>query len=190
MPGIEVYDEEEQTLAPEPPAEEPTQSAGNGAPAADKAEEAPVPAPPRMPYATDDAVPDWVVVPSNLRVPRGRQLVFLRFPPSITGDGTKGERQCICWSMSDAEEKIAHDRCAGNPARSAVEFPKQMIRVVDGVLVDWSKSRGPGSVDEFYREIGPKGRNLLARVYTTLHMTTEDELRDFFENCVAVRTAG
>jgi len=135
-------------------------------------------------------VPDWVVVPAGLRVPRGRQMVFLRFPPSITGDGVKGERQCICWELSDAEEKLAHDRCGGNAARSAVEFPKQMLRAVDGVQADWSRSKGPGSVDEFYREIGPKGRNILGRVYTMLHMTTQDELVDFFENCVAVRTAG
>lgn len=180
----------EEAPRPAVPAQTPSQSGGNGAPEGDPLEVKPQPHPPGLPPARESGAPDWAIVPSGLMVPRGRQVVFLRFPPSITNDMTKGERQAICWSLSDAEEKIASDRCGGNAGRSAIEYPKQMIRAVDGVVVNWSKPRGPGSVDEFYREIGPKGRNLLARIYTSLHMTTEQELRDFFESCVDVRTAG
>lgn len=149
-------------------------------------EEAPKPA---LPASSGDDVPDWALVPANLKVPKGRQVIFLRFPAAITDSPLRGERQCICWSLSDGEEKMANDRTGGSSARAPAEFTKQMIRAVDGVVVDWSRPRGPGSIDEFYREIGPKCRNLLMRVYTQLHLATEDETRDFFESCVAVRTA-
>lgn len=143
----------------------------------------------RLPEPAGDDVPDWVVYPADLKVPKGRQVVFLRFPAGLTASPDKGDRQCVVWSINDGEEKMANDRTNGSSARAPSEFTKQMIRVVDGVTVDWSKMRGPGSLDEFWREIGPKGRNLLMRIYTQLHLATEAETRDFFENCVAVRTA-
>lgn len=145
--------------------------------------------PPRLPLAAGDDVPDWAVVPGHLKVPKGRQVVFLRFAPGITAAPDKGERQCIVWSLSDGEEKIANDRTGGNSGRAPAEFTKQMIRAVDGISVDWGKAKGPGSLDEFWREVGPKCRNLLMRVYTQLHLASDEETRDFFENCVAVRTA-
>jgi hypothetical protein len=144
---------------------------------------------PMLPASGGDDVPEWAVVPGALKVPKGRQVVFLRFPSAMTDSPLKGERQCICWSLSDGEEKMANDRTGGSSARAPAEFTKQMIRAVDGIVVDWGKPKGPGSVDEFYREIGPKCRNLLMRVYTQLHLASEDETRDFFESCVAVRTA-
>jgi hypothetical protein len=145
---------------------------------------------PKIPEAQGDDVPDWVIMPKHLKVPRGKQIVFLRFPASLTDTPSKGDRQCIAWSLTDGEEKLAADRCDGKPNRAAAEYSKQMLRAVDGVVVDWSKPRGPGSVDEFWREIGPKGRNILMRVYTQMHLASDEELRDFFEQCVAVRTAG
>lgn len=151
------------------------------------AEEAPPK--PALPVSDGDEPPEWAVVPANLKVPKGRQVIFLRFPPGLTNNPSKGERQCIIWSLTDGEEKMANDRTGGSAARAAAEFTKQMIRAVDGIVVDWSKPKGPGSIDEFYREIGPKCRNLLMRVYTQLHLASEDETRDFFESCVAVRTA-
>lgn len=144
---------------------------------------------PALPASAGDDVPEWAIVPGNLKVPKGRQVVFLRFVPSMTDTPAKGERQCICWSLSDGEEKMANDRTGGSSARAPAEFTKQMIRSIDGSVVDWGKAKGPGSIDEFYREIGPKCRNLLMRIYTQLHLATEDEARDFFESCVAVRTA-
>lgn len=148
------------------------------------------PAAPKLPTASQDDAPEWAVIPVNLQVPKGRQVVFLRFPAALTGNPYRGERQCIVWTLSDGEEKLANDRTGGNMNRAPAEFTKQMIRVVDGVRVDWSKAKGPGSVDEFWREIGPKGRNLLIRIYTQLHLATDDEVTSFFESCVAVRTAG
>ncbi len=158
-------------------------------PATEGAEEKPKRRVDAIPAGKNDDVPDWALVPSNLRVPKGRQVIFLRFPPAMTDAPLKGERQCIVWSLSDGEEKMANDRTGGSSARAPAEFTKQMVRAVDGVVVDWSKPKGPGSLDEFYREIGPKGRNLLMRIYTQLHLASEAEVADFFETCIAVRTA-
>lgn len=155
-----------------------------------EAEAEAAPSPAKLPEPAGDEVPDWVVLPAQMKAPRGRQVVFLRFPPALTAAPEKGERQCIVWSLSDGEEKLANDRTNGSSARAPSEFTKQMIRAVDGVMVDWSKARGPGSLDEFWREVGPKGRNLLMRIYTQLHLASEEETRDFFEHCVAVRTVG
>lgn len=151
--------------------------------------EPPKPAP-KIPEAQGDDVPEWALVPGHLKVPRGKQVVFLRFPAPLTETPAKGDRQCIAWSLTDGEEKLAADRCDGKANRAAAEYTKQMLRAVDGVVVDWGKMRGSGSIDEFWREIGPKGRNILMRVYTQMHLASDDELRDFFEQCVAVRTAG
>ena len=147
-------------------------------------------APVKLPEAQGDEVPEWALVPAHLKVPRGKQVVFLRFPASLTDSPEKGERQCIVWTLSDGEEKIAADRCEGKANRAPSEYSKQMIRATDGAVVDWSKPRGPGSLDEFWREIGPKGRNILMRVYTQLHLASDEEVVNFFEQCVAVRTAG
>lgn len=154
-------------------------------------EEAPEAPAPRaaLPASSGDDIPEWALLPATLKVPKARQVVFLRFPPALTGNPLRGERQCIVWTLSDGEEKLANDRTGGSSARAAAEFTKQMIRAVDGVAVDWSKPKGPGSLDEFWREVGPKGRNMLMRIYTQLHLASDEETRDFFENCVAVRTA-
>jgi hypothetical protein len=158
---------------------------------AQEAEEVAAPAaPPGLPASQGDDVPDWALVPSQLRIPKGKQVLFLRFRAEMTDAPLKGERQCIVWSLTDGEEKLANDRCAGNSSRAPAEFSKQMIRAVDGVPTDWGRSKGPGAVDEFWREIGPKGRNMLMRIYTQLHLASDNEVRDFFEHCVAVRTAG
>lgn len=155
------------------------------------ASEAPVEVPePGLPAASGDDVPEWALVPKDLRVPKGRQVFFVRLRASMTDAPEKGERQCIIWSLSDGDEKLATDRCEGKAGRASSEYTKQMVRAVDGVVVSWMKPRGPGSIDEFWREIGTKGRNLLMRMYTKLHLADDDEVRDFFENCIAVRTSG
>lgn len=145
---------------------------------------------PRLPPSAGSSAPDWALIPANLRPPRGRQVIFVRIPALLTDSPVRGERQCIVWSLSDGDERLAADRCKGEASRASAEYTKQMLRAVDGSVVDWSKSKGPGSVDEFWREIGPKGRNLLVRLYSQLHMASDAELADFFENCIAVRSTG
>lgn len=145
---------------------------------------------PRLPAAEGSDVPEWAVVPKDLRPPKGRQVIFLRIPARLTDTPLKGERQCIVWTLSDGDEKLAAERCEGKAGRASAEYTKQMIRAVDGNVASWMKASGPGSLDEFWREIGGKGRNLLMRVYSQLHLADDEELRDFFENCIAVRTVG
>jgi len=166
-------------------AEEDTSNAFDGL---DEATEPQQPSP-TLPDAQGDDVPEWAMVPQNLRIPTGKSVVFLRFKSAMTDAPLKGDRQCIVWTLSDGEEKLAADRCNSAQSRAPAEYTKQMIRAIDGVAVDWSKTRGPGSIDEFWKEIGPKGRNMMMRVYTQLHLADEDEVRDFFEHCIAVRTA-
>lgn len=156
------------------------------APRAEEAEEETEDAKPglELPIASSE-IPDWVIVPNDFRPKRGVQLFFFRFPQALTGS-LHGEHQCVVSVLSDKEEQVAADRAMGNSVRAANEYPKQMLRVVDGVRVDWGRPAGPGSVDEFWRNIGPKGRNLLMRIYTKLHMAGDEEFADFFANCVAV----
>lgn len=135
------------------------------------------------------AVPGWAIVPKGLPVPKGRQAVFMRFRASMTEAPHKGERQIICWTLTDHEEKLANQRAQNNPDAVSSEYAKQMIRAIDGVVADWGATKGAGSVDEFWREVGPKGRNLIIRVFTQLHHASEAELADFFEDCIAVATA-
>jgi hypothetical protein len=172
-------------LSSMPATEEPKQ---DDFPEVDHATE-PLPAAATMPEPEGDDVPDWVVIPDNMKIPRGKRLTFVRFRANWTDSPFKGERQCVIWTLTDGEEKLANDRCAGSPTRAPAEYTKQMIRVVDGVLVDWSKTRGPGSVDEFWKEIGPKCRSMLMRMYTQLHLPSDEDINDFFQHCVAVRTA-
>ena len=155
----------------------------------DETEEA-APPPPQLPAASGGDVPEWVLVPKDLKVPRGRQVVFIRIRAAWTDTPEKGERQCICWTLSDGDEKLATDRCNGQSGRASSEYTKQMLRAVDGCMASWMRARGPGAIDEFWSEIGSKGRNLLMRTYTKLHLADDDEVRDFFENCIAVRTSG
>lgn len=155
----------------------------------EEAEAAPTPEP-KIPAAVGDDIPEWALVPKDLRVPKGRQVIFIRIRAAITDTPEKGERQAICWSLSDGDEKMATDRCEGKAGRASSEYTKQMIRAVDGVIVSWMRTRGPGSLDEFWSEIGSKGRNLLMRTYSKLHLADDEEVRDFFEHCIAVRTSG
>jgi len=145
---------------------------------------------PTLPQSGGDDIPPGFIVPTDLRIPKGAQVMFLTFPASMTATPLKGDRQCIVWSMTDGEEKIANDRCEGKSNRAPAEFTKQMIRAIDGARVDWSKTRGAGSIEEFWREVGPKCRNLLMRLYSQIHLASDEESRNFFENCVAVRTVG
>lgn len=169
-------DEDETATTPEPEA----------APDAE-----PTPAPvQQLPPEDGSAVPAWALVPSNLRPPRGKQVIFVRIPAEMTDAPAKGERQAIIWTLSDGDERMASDRCKGEAGRASAEYTKQMLRAVDGTVVDWSKHKGPGSIDEFWREVGPKGRNLLTRLYAQLHMASDKELSHFFESCIAVRSTG
>lgn len=140
----------------------------------------------RVPVPEEGAVPDWVQVPEGFRFPRGMPLVFMRlrckYTPSMGQD-----RQLICWPINIADQKLALGRSQGDNARAVDEMTKQMVRVVDGMRVDWSGAPGPANIDQWWDMIGAPNRNLLNRVFTQLHIPSPEQVSDFFESCIAVR---
>jgi hypothetical protein len=140
--------------------------------------------------AADKPPPAWAIVPEGVVLPNGWQIWFIQFRAKVTNTPSKGDRYCICWNLSESDEKHAAKRSKGDPMRVIDEMAKQMIRVVDGRPADWGGSRGPGSVDAWWQEIGGKGRHQLKMLYLKNHTMTTEESSDFFEHCVAVRTAG
>lgn len=136
--------------------------------------------------------PAWAKVPKGMKFPKGIEVVFMRIRADLTMYPSKGDRQVILWPLTDGDEKLAIGRSMANAARAGQEMAKQMIRAVDGVPVNWTGDpSAPGAdPDRFWHEIGPKGRNLLQRIFTQLHAMNEDELVDFFEQCIAVVSTG
>lgn len=133
----------------------------------------------------DEAAPDWAVLPPELKVPAGRQLYFVRFRAEWTDRPDKGDRQCILWSLTEADEKNALKRTRGDAMRGLDELSKQMVRAIDGKVVNWVGV----SPATFWDEIGGRCRQLLKSHYTKTHMLGAEETADFFANCIAVRTA-
>lgn len=144
-----------------------------------------------LPEANSEGAPDWVRIPDKMKFPRGAQVIFVRFRAELTAAPQKGERQAILWPLSEGDEKHAYMRAQSDPNRAPGQLAKQMIRAIDGHVVNWDGvSDGPGNVDRFWNEIGGRYRMQLIRLYSKLHILNVDEQRDFFEHCVAVRTAG
>jgi len=143
-----------------------------------------------LPEARAGGAPAWVEIPANFKFPRGRQVAFVRFRASWTDTPEKGERQAILWALTDADEKVALSRAMGDVNRAANELAKQMVRAVDGHVADWSGEPGPANIDRWWNEIGARCRGMLVRIFTQLHVLNEEERKDFFESCIALRTAG
>lgn len=133
--------------------------------------------------------PDWCPIPSGLKIPPGRQIGFMLFRASWTDAPQKGDRTCVLWSLSEAEEKMAYTRARGDALRSIGELAKQMIRVVDGQRADWTLGVGAGNVDRFWDDIGRKCCQMIQNYYLKTHTLSQEEQQDFFMNCLVVRTA-
>lgn len=134
-------------------------------------------------------VPHWFPpLPQGLRVPPGRNVMFVRFRKEWTETPWKGERFCLVWTLSDADERLAYKVAAGESERIPQELAKLMIRVIDGARVS-SDGDPAGDVNTFWREIGAKGRHALQRIYQANHSFTEEEKDDFFLNCVVSVTS-
>lgn len=178
IPGTEVVDE------------------GNGE--EDKEKEKPPPEP-TVPEARQGGAPPWVKIPEGMKFPRGRQVLFLRFRSRWTdtpwiGEEIAGEegkwRQCICWSISVGDKKLALQRAQADPNRLADELAKQMIRAVDGSVVRWDGVPGEGNIEQWWTHMGERVRTLISKIFLQLHTMKKEETRDFFENCIAVRSTG
>lgn len=176
-------------------------------------EEPPRPAP-ALPEPQRGGAPPWAVVPDGLRAPRGRAVFFARFPSKWTDTPREGiawgamteeeladfarlgepvpelGRQCVFWALSLGDQQIALGRANGDPNRFNSELTKQMIRSIDGELVDRSGAIGLGNLDLWWNRIGERCRSELTKMCTRIHSLTTGERSLFFAHCVASRTAG
>jgi hypothetical protein len=136
--------------------------------------------------------PAWAQVPAGLKIPKGTTVWFLRFREEWTTTPQKGERQCILWPLTLADELLAIERAKSHESQSRLnhEFAKQMIRAVDGHRVNWDGLPGPGSIDVWWREVGPKVRQQIQRLWMQLHSFDQREQQDFFESCIASVATG
>ena len=178
------------------------QAAARGA---QKAQESPLEAAANHPGVPGE-IPPWVVVPQALRFPRNRQVSFLRIPSDWTTDHSKGlvypgedpkagryagkrHRQCILWSLSIADEKLARNAARGEPLAVYSEMAKRMVRAIDGHFVSWEtgdvqRDGDLGHVPTFWEDIGPAARSLLVNHYHSTHALSKDQINHFFLGCV------
>jgi hypothetical protein len=146
--------------------------------------------------------PEWALVPQSLIMPAGWVVWFLKIPSKDTNAPRKGSllapphddgqlyRQCILWNLTEADEKRASRRAAGNAHRIIDEMAKAMIRVIDGQIASFQVTAGPTSVGAWWDEIGGKYRHVLKSIYLRTHTLDEKENTNFFLHCVAPRTVG
>ncbi len=140
---------------------------------------------------TDRRPPSWArVPPAPFKFPKGCDVAFIRLKARWTAAQHKGDRVLIVWPNTDADDRLAYGRANGDGSRGVQELAKQMIRAVDGVPIDWSGRPGTGNPDQLWREIGPKGRTQMVRIYTQLHVLDMAGQADFFENCVELVSTG
>ncbi len=130
------------------------------------------------------------MIPKDIVFPRGIEVLFIKIPRKYTAAQHRGDRFLIVWGSSEADEKLSIGRAMGDNNRGVAELTKQVIRAVDGHIADWSGMPTPGSIDQIWREIGPKGRNLMIRLMTKINTLDEAELTYFFEACIAVVPTG
>lgn len=137
----------------------------------------------------ESAVPKWAVIPPDLKIPPGRRVFYLLFKAKWTNTPHKGDRQCVLWSLSDAEENAANERARNNQYRFLKELSKGSIRAVDGLKVNLAQPTSPAYVGTFWNEIGPKCRAVIQSIYLKQSTLTGEDLADFLSNCIAVNSA-
>ena len=163
----------------------------------------------------EGAIPSWAqdYLPANFRIPRGKQVTFMRFPSAWTDEPEKGvktvyrkgkkggpytesealTRVIVIWPLSLAEANQARKR-AKQPRDTLEELTKQMIRACDGRRADWSGSwaKDPENlvdVNSLWRELGIKVHPLLQNAYMKMHSLDDEQLADFYLNCIASASA-
>jgi hypothetical protein len=147
-------------------------------------------------------LPSWALpLPAEVKLPVGRQIYCMRFRAKMTETPKMGDRYCIMWSLTEADEKLAYRRTRGEATMALNELSKQMIRVVgfirvdsagkesaDGALTDWTNGPGVGGIMRFWDAIGARCKMQVKNAYAKLHTMEVPDIVDFFTNCVAVRT--
>lgn len=149
-----------------------------------------------VPAAQSGGAPPWVQIPkdngmgSPFRFPRAAQVMFVKLRAPLTRTPQRGDRNVILWELTDLDEQAAMKRAQGDPNRIPGELAKQMIRAFDGRVPDWTGTPGAANVDQFWREIGARYRATFVRICTQMHFLSAEDQKDFFANCIAVRSTG
>jgi hypothetical protein len=143
------------------------------------------------PKASGDELPDWVKVPSGLVIPPGVVIGYLRFRAEWTVAEHLGDRQCILWPLTPQDEQVGYMRIRDVNANAVAILAQHQIRAIDGHKVTWDAAalKHPANVYNFWRDIGPKCRQMIIRWYHQSHALDVGETADFFEHCVAVRSS-
>ena len=141
------------------------------------------------PPEADHPVIAMVPVPPDLAFPPWKQIGYFLFKPGLTERPDLGNRTCVTWGLSVADERLSKQAARGDSSRTYEELAKRTIRVLDGVRADWTGKGGRGSVNRFWEEIGPKARSFIINAYMQTHTPTAEETADFFVNCTTYRTS-
>ena len=141
----------------------------------------------------EHGAPDWFRMPPGGLpgdIDPGSAVIFLRFPVWITNLPRKGERQCALRDLTPKLEDYAYSRATGRRSSLSIsdELAKASICVVDGSHVDFFGG-GSGSVNHFWSEIGPRGRELIRMMWIKTHRCSDEERKRFLEECRAIRSA-
>lgn len=169
----------------------------------------------------EDGIPPWAqpFLPAKLRVPRGRQVAFLRFKSAWTQSPDEGvmtswpilqpgtdpkaadteeclTRVIMVWTISDVEEHLALKATRGERERTLHEQTKRMLRAIDGRIVDWTGNwakdkSGTELIDpgRFWTDLGGKCRQPLMNLYLRMHTLREEEMASFLLNGLGLSTA-
>ena len=138
---------------------------------------------------SETGIPEWAVLPANLKIPVGRTVYYMKFKSQWTNAAHKGDRHCVLWGLSDNEENTAIERSGNKPTRYIKESAKLMIRAIDGHKADWTRSGKEGDINLFWDEIGAKCRQQITNMYLKTHSLQGEDMMDFLGNCVSVSTA-
>ena len=142
------------------------------------------------------AIPEWAKIPETqadgktpFRFPPGRSIGFLRFKAKMTDTPKLGDRSLILWNLSTADERLALKRTRGESGLAIPELARQMVRAIDGHVVDWTGHMGPGNVNALFDQIGYACRQTMSSMFLKMHTMTDEQRIDFFVSCFVVTTA-
>lgn len=136
-----------------------------------------------------EGLPDFASLPEGFVIPPGKRCGWMKIRAEWTDAPELGDRWCMMWPVSEAEEKIAYKRSQGDQMKAMAELTKASIRVIDGVRVDRTGATGPGNVHMFWAQMGTKMRQMMQNYYLKTHTLSQEEQQDFFANCFVVTTA-
>lgn len=146
-----------------------------------------------------DEIPEWATIPDGLKIPKGVKVAFMFFRAKWTARPDLGDRWCMVWPLSVSDEKLARKRVMDSN-EAVPELSKQMVRVIDGKIVDWTgkaatekaklgQIKAGGDLNSFWQEIGPQCRQMVQNYYLNTHLMPAEDQLDFFANCIVVRNA-